>query len=473
MGLFVVLTGCGSVASSSPDGGTDAPATGGASGAAGAPAAGTAGVGSGTAGDSGGAGTSAGAGASGTAGSAGSSAGGASGGSPPAAFALETPANGDPTVSTTPTLSWQAAAGATTYDVEIATSVAFGAADVAQKTGITTPSFTPTVALQPGVIYYWRVTAEGGGASVAASNAPFAMSSPVNAGPSPHGVAVTPDGTTAVITNDKPGGSVTLLDLATFATQTIALMGQPAMVAVTPDGTRALVAEGSPNNVAVLDLAAKAIAGTVNPPCVATTLYGIAIKADGSAAVMPDFNGGCTKDVLDVIPLPGTTISSAIDLASSAGEFGVAVTPDGASAIVTRGVLTTTVKRVDLAGGGLTTISNTSSSFGVAVTADGKEALVTSGEGETIKRISLVTNAVTGTIMFETNQDVGNIGIAHGGAVAVAVGDFKVGVLSLADGSVTSTFSLTGRSVAVTPDGHRALVTGAGAGGKVYVLALP
>ncbi|HVR03329.1 MAG TPA: hypothetical protein VMT47_14425, partial [Polyangia bacterium] len=99
--------------------------------------------------------------------------------------------------------------------------------------------------------------------------------------------------------------------------------------------------------------------------------------------------------------------------------------------------------------------------------------LVTSGEGETIKRISLATNAVTGTIMFDTNQDVGNIAIAHGGAVAVAVGDFKVGVLSLADGTVTSTFSLAGRSVAVTPDGHRALVTGAGASGKVYVLALP
>src|SRR6266851_5411199 len=149
MGLFVVLTGCGSVSSSGAD-------------------------------------------ASGTAGG---SAGGASGGSPPAPFTLRTPVKGDPTVSTTPTLVWQAAAGATTYDVEIATSVTFGAADVAQKTGLTSTSFTTTVALQPGVVYYWRVTAEGGGASVVASNAPFAMSSPVSAGPSPHGVAVTPDGT--------------------------------------------------------------------------------------------------------------------------------------------------------------------------------------------------------------------------------------------------------------------------------------
>jgi DNA-binding beta-propeller fold protein YncE len=245
------------------------------------------------------------------------------------------------------------------------------------------------------------------------------------------------------------------------------------MVAITPDGARALVAEGSPNNVVVVDLAGKATAGTITPPCVATTLYGIAIAPDGTAAVLPDVNAGCTKDVLDVVALPGTAIAPAHDLGTSGSAFGVAVTPNSATAIVTRGILATSVKRVELATGTLTTIANTSASFGVAVEPGGTEALVSSGEGDTIKRISLASNTVTGMITFETNQDVGNLAIAPNGKLAVAVGDFKIGIIKLSDGSVARSFSLAGRSVAISPDSHRALVTGAGATGKVYVVPLP
>jgi DNA-binding beta-propeller fold protein YncE len=131
------------------------------------------------------------------------------------------------------------------------------------------------------------------------------------------------------------------------------------------------------------------------------------------------------------------------------------------------------VKRVALPGGGLTTISSTSASFGVAVTPDGQEALVSSGEGDTIKRISLTTNAVTGTIAFATNQDVGNLAISSDGKFAVAVGDFEVGVISLASGAVVASYALAGRSVAITPDSQIAFVTGAGAGGKLYALPMP
>jgi DNA-binding beta-propeller fold protein YncE len=474
--------GCGSVSAGGADAGKDAPATTGAAGAISAGTAGTAGAAGATgtagagAGDAGATGTSGATGTAGSiadAGSGGTTGAGGTSGAAPGAFALKAPLSGDPTVTPMPTLTWGSAMGAATYTVEIATASTFGAADVTQKTGLTTTSFAPPDALLPGVIYYWRVTAVSGGGATVATNAPFAMSSPTTAGPSPHGVAVTPDGKRAVITNDKPAGSVTLLDLTTFKTQSIALPGQPGLVAITPDGAHALVPEGGRNDVAIVDLAAGTVAGAITPPCVGTTLYGIAIKADGSAALLPDLSGGCTKDVLDVIPLPGTAISPAIDLSAAGGGFGVAVTPDGASALITKGILSTSVLRVALPGGGLTTIPNTSSSFGVAVTPDGKEALVTSGEGDTIKRISLATNAVTDAITFDTNQDVGNLAIAPNGKVAVAVGDFKVGVINLADGSVTSTFSLAGRSVAITPDSRRALVTGAGATGQIYVIALP
>jgi DNA-binding beta-propeller fold protein YncE len=470
------ILGCGSV--SPGGGGKDAAAGGGgSSGTAGASGAAGGEAGANAAGAGGAAGS---AGADGTAGAGGDSALGGAGGAggatspaPPGDFALKTPLNGDPTISANPTLTWAASSGASSYVVEIATAPTFGASDVEQKSDLTTTSYMVANALMPGVIYYWRVSAVGGSAQTYSSSSPFTMSVPVDAGPSPHGVAVTPDGKQAIITNDKPAGSVTWLDLTAFTTKTLALTGQPGQVAVTPDGTRALVAEGSPNDVAVIDLAMHTVASKITPPCIATTLYGIAVSPDGSTAVLPDVNSACTKDVLDVIPLPSAKINSTWDLASSAGAFGVAVGVNSSSALVTRGILGTSITLVDLLTGTLTSIPIGSASFGAVILKSGVEALVTSGEGDTIKRVLFGTKTVYGTIAFETNQDVGNIALSPSGTVAVAVGDFKIGIIKLPDATVTRTFSLAGRSVAITPDGRRALVTGAGATGKVYVVPLP
>jgi DNA-binding beta-propeller fold protein YncE len=393
----------------------------------------------------------------------------------PGAFALETPADGDPTVTSQPTFTWEAAPGAATYEIEIATSPAFGADDVVMKTGLPAPVFAQVTALTPGTIFYWRVSAVNAVGRTPASGSPFIFSSPFDAGPFPHGVAVTPDGKTAVVSNDRYPGSVTFVDLATFKKAAVAVKGHPGMVAVTPDGTRALVAEGVPNDVVMFDLATTTPVGTFAPPCPATTLYGLAVKADGSAALIPDLSAGCTKDVLDVVALPAGTLGMAVDLQTKAGSFGVAVTPDGKTALVTHGGLGTSIRRVDFGPNGVAveTLAGTGASFGVAITPDGKEALISSGEGQPIKRVSLAASAVTGMIDHDSNQDVGNLAIAPDGKHAVVVGDAEVAVVSLADGKVVSTHALAGRSVAVTPDGSRALVTGAGATGKVYVIKLP
>src|SRR2546425_740383 len=79
-------------------------------------------------------------------------------GSVPGAFTLSSPADGDYSISTTPTLSWNASVGATSYTLEVATNSSFGVADVLNLATSTT-SFTVTTLLTPGVIYYWQVTA--------------------------------------------------------------------------------------------------------------------------------------------------------------------------------------------------------------------------------------------------------------------------------------------------------------------------
>jgi DNA-binding beta-propeller fold protein YncE len=125
---------------------------------------------------------------------------------------------------------------------------------------------------------------------------------------------------------------------------------------------------------------------------------------------------------------------------------------------------------VALADGAITDIADTSSSFGIAVTPDGSEALVASGDGDTVKRIALTSNSMTGSIDYGSNQDPHNLAISPDGKLAVAVGSFDVGLLSLQTGSVLKTFSGGGRSVAITPDGKRALVT---SGSKLRVFSLP
>jgi len=128
------------------------------------------------------------------------------------------------------------------------------------------------------------------------------------------------------------------------------------------------------------------------------------------------------------------------------------------------------VRRVDLAASTYSIIPGTSSSYGAAVTPDGLTALVTSGPSDTVKVVSLASDTVTSSIAFESNEDVGNVAITADGLHAVVVGSFFVGVITLGANTVKS-YPGGGNSVAVTPDGTRALVTNSN--GNLYVLKVP
>lgn len=81
----------------------------------------------------------------------------ASSGSAPAAPTLSSPANGATNVSRTPTLSWVASTGATSYRVQVSTSSTFTTL-TRDLSGITTTS-TTLATLSGRTRYYWRVNA--------------------------------------------------------------------------------------------------------------------------------------------------------------------------------------------------------------------------------------------------------------------------------------------------------------------------
>lgn len=75
----------------------------------------------------------------------------------PAAPTLSSPTNGATGVSTSPTLTWNASSGATSYRLQVSTSSAFSTLTIDQS-GITTTSRAIS-GLADGATYYWRVNA--------------------------------------------------------------------------------------------------------------------------------------------------------------------------------------------------------------------------------------------------------------------------------------------------------------------------
>ena len=76
----------------------------------------------------------------------------------PAAATPTAPTDGSTGLATTPTFTWNAATGATGYDIQVATDPAFVSL-VASASGLTGTGFTPLSPLSGGTPYYWRVRA--------------------------------------------------------------------------------------------------------------------------------------------------------------------------------------------------------------------------------------------------------------------------------------------------------------------------
>jgi YVTN family beta-propeller protein len=387
----------------------------------------------------------------------------------PGSFSLSGPANRSASNSTTPDFSWGSSSGATSYTVEVATTSSFGTSNVINQTGITTNSFTPTTGLQPLTVYFWRVTAVNAGGSTVASNGPLELSTVLSAGRDPAGIAITPDGAKAYVVNSTGTGTVTVINLATKQVAgTIPIGGFGGSIVMRPDGAEAVAAASA--TLYVIDVATNTVSKTIPMPCVATTLYGMAYTPDGARIVLPDLSNGCTIEGMRTVTIANGT-STFIDLSTNTVPQGIAVMPNANSALITLGVTGTAVKRVNLSTGAVTTITGTGATFGVAITPDNASAVV-GGWTEGIKRIDLGTNSVSTPLTFSGSE----IAITPDGAKAVATGDFSTAVVQLSNNTVLATFPNGSSRVAITADGKYALLTtgaGSGTSGTVRIIRIP
>lgn len=280
----------------------------------------------------------------------------------------------------------------------------------------------------------------------------------IKVGSNANHVAVTPDGRMALVTFNTSPGAVRIVSLAQGQVlSTIATDPYPGSVVITPDGTTAVVAHA--HSLSIIDLATATVTASVATPCIADSLYGLAMSPDGKSVATTVLSSGCTRTLLGILDIQGKTIATGQDLNLGQATQGVAYAPDGASVIVALGATGTKVLRVPVGSGPMVAIPDTSSTFSLVLIPGTTDLLASSGEGETVKRISLASNAVTSTIDCGSNQATRNVAVTPDGAHAIVVAPFDTCIVALATGTVETTYDVGGNNVAVTPDGRLAVVT--------------
>jgi YVTN family beta-propeller protein len=140
------------------------------------------------------------------------------------------------------------------------------------------------------------------------------------------GIAITPDDKLAFVSNRE--GTVTVIDVATRAAEpTLIPIGHqvvPGGVAFTPDGTLALVTNGADASVSVINVAARRI--EANTILTGGEPVSIVISPDGSLALTA--NGGSGLAIIDIAR------RSSVQLAWADYVTSVGITRDGTKALV-------------------------------------------------------------------------------------------------------------------------------------------
>src|ERR1039458_4834768 len=283
-----------------------------------------------------------------------------------------------------------------------------------------------------------------------------------------HGVAVTPDGQRAVSASEDKTLKVWDLESGR-ALRTLEAGKWPEKghfnsvngVAVTPDGQRA-VSASSDKTLKMWDLAGGRALRM--PEGHSSAVRGVAVTPDGRRAVSASWDH--TLKVWDLAT--GRALCTLEGHSDSVN--GVAVTPDGQRAVSAS--WDRTLKVWDLATGrALCTLEGHSDSVnGVAVTPDGQRAVSASWD-RTLKVWDLASGRALRTL--EGHSSAG-VAVTPDGQLAVSAEDHTLKVWDLASGRELRTLkghSYLVRSVAVTPDGQRAVSSSSDGTLKVWDLA--
>jgi len=261
----------------------------------------------------------------------------------------------------------------------------------------------------------------------------------------PYGIGISPDGTFALV-GEEDGNAVRRINISTAEVVTlaggneeggdvdgpaaVAQFNKPHGVAVAPDGTYALLAESDTNKVRKISLpsgSVSTLAGNgsdgfqdgVGTGALFNSPHDVAISSDGVFALVADTNNGAVRKV-EIATGAVTSVDCGY------GPIGVAISPDDSFALVADPG-SNGVKKLDFsvgacedfAGGdplkgagsadGIGTAAQFDGPFGVAFAPCGKFALVTDHSNQKIRKLTIASREVetlAGTGVQATTHEV-------------------------------------------------------------------
>lgn len=279
----------------------------------------------------------------------------------------------------------------------------------------------------------------------------------VTVGISPTAVAITPDGTKAVVAN-YDSASISIIDIQAATSTTVAVGTSPSAVAITPDGQRAVVTNYGSGTASIVSLASNSVTNTVTLASGARP-GSVVISADGTRAFVAD--GGIGVNLIEQITIATATITGSV-VATLPG--GLVMAPDGETVYATAAVSgqVTYFNTTTLAAGSISlTGSAGTPANSLAVSPDNSTIYAVRGLGyQLLSLLSASSHTLTSTSTVGTSPR--DVAVRPDGARVYVTngGDNTVSVLN-STGTVLSTIPVGAGpdQVAFTPDGAYALVT--------------
>lgn len=268
----------------------------------------------------------------------------------------------------------------------------------------------------------------------------------------PADVAITPDGRYVIVSG--PHG-VYISDISgTFSSSPVVSMTGAEQIAVSPDGTIAVVGSSSTNLVKVLALSASGVVGTLTSLPIAPArdsftgtnyVYAVGVTPDSRQIVVGAYDG-----YTHVIDLATLAEVQAIDLGTGFSPAALAVDPSGRSIVITSftgenvAVLEKSRETGEFALRACVSVG-TGSGTEPAITRDGHFALVANGLASTLAKIDLLAEppTVVGTKTVGSNPQGAAIVDDYGEALVTNKGSGTISVIDIGDLTVTATLQPT------------------------------
>ncbi len=253
----------------------------------------------------------------------------------------------------------------------------------------------------PGTVYVTNLAAN----NVTAINAELHSTDVISGLKGPLGIAISPSGTTAYVT-DFNAGAVTPINLRTNAPGAPIRVGAgPAAIAITPNGATAYVTDFNANTITPINLRTNAPGAPIR---VGAGPWSIAVSPNGQSVLVSDTES-TTVSVVNTATRRATTVQL------GSRPQAVAISPNGATAYVANGNVVTPINLRTNAPGSPIPVAN--GPVGIAITPNGATAY-TANADDTVTPINLRTNAPGSPIPVGAVSQPDGIAISPNGATA-------------------------------------------------------